>query len=158
MTYYKNQGILSGALSDYTVTIMWGATLIARLLIAFVFRIRDTFKILGIMGLGCSVMYCIMISVNQPVMAVCVLFAFAFSMAGVNPMAVAATGKTMSPASMGIMLPMAASGAVLMPWVIGMVADHVGLQAGMICNLVPCLGILVLSMILRRMDRAAATA
>jgi hypothetical protein len=29
--YYKNQEILSGVLSTYTVTIMWSATLIARM-------------------------------------------------------------------------------------------------------------------------------
>ena len=37
VTYFKGSGILSGTLSAYTVTVMWTATLIARLLIAFVF-------------------------------------------------------------------------------------------------------------------------
>jgi fucose permease len=31
VTYYKNQEILSDVLSTYTVTIMWSATLIARM-------------------------------------------------------------------------------------------------------------------------------
>ena len=39
VTYFKDSGIIAGVLSTYTVTVMWGATLVARLLIAFVFQI-----------------------------------------------------------------------------------------------------------------------
>lgn len=153
VTYYKGQGILSGALSTYTVTIMWGATLIARLLIAFVFPVKNTFKALAVMGGGCIVLYGIMLFTNHPIGAVCMLFAFAFSMAGVNPVAVAGTGKMMSATSMGVMLPMAGLGAIIMPWIIGLVADSLSLQAGMVCNLVPCAGIMVLSLVVQRMRK-----
>ncbi len=57
VTYYNNRQILSGTLSTYTVTIMWGATLIARLLIAFVFPVKNTFHTLAIMELGCTALY-----------------------------------------------------------------------------------------------------
>lgn len=153
VTYYKGQGILSGVLNTYTVTIMWGATLIARLLIAFVFPIKNTFRALAVMGAGCTVLYGIMMFTEHPIGAVCMLFLFAFSMAGVNPVAVAGTGKMMSATSMGVMLPMAGLGAILMPWIIGLVADAVSLQAGMICNLVPCAGILILSVVILRMRK-----
>lgn len=154
VTYYRDQAILSGLFSTYTVTIMWGATLIARLLIAFVFKIKDTFRALAVMGLGCTVLYGAMMFSSQPLMAVIMLFAFAFAMAGVNPMAVAGVGKAMTPASMGVMLPIASLGAILMPWLIGLVADSVSLQAGMITNLVPCAGIMILSILVRRMEKA----
>lgn len=153
VTYYRNQEILSGVWSTYTVTIMWGATLIARLLIAFVFPVKNTFRALGVMGLGCTALYAAMMFSSQPLMAVCMLFAFAFAMAGVNPVAVAGVGKVMSTASMGVMLPVASLGAILMPWLIGLVADGVSLQAGMMCNLVPCLGIMLLSFLIRKMER-----
>ena len=154
VTYYRNQQILSGALSTYTVTIMWGATLIARLLIAFVFPIKNTFRALSVMGVGCTALYAAMIAANQPVLAVCMLFAFAFAMAGVNPVAVAGVGKIMSPASMGVLLPTASLGAIMMPWITGLVADGVSLQAGMLCNLAPCAGIFILSMIIRKREAA----
>jgi len=156
VTYYKSQEILSGTLSTYTVTIMWGATLIARLLIAFVFPIKDTFKALAMMGLGCTALYSAMMFSGTPVMAIVMLFAFAFAMAGVNPVAVAGTGKQMSAASMGILLPTASIGAIVMPWLIGLVADSVSLQAGMACNLVPCAGIMVLSLIVKKMGKKEA--
>lgn len=152
VTYYRNQQILSGALSTYTVTIMWGATLIARLLIAFVFPIKNTFRALAVMGAGCTALYAAMIAAQQPVLAVCMLFAFAFAMAGVNPVAVAGVGKIMSPSSMGVMLPVGSLGAIIMPWIIGLVADGVSLQAGMLCNLAPCAGILILSLVIRKTE------
>lgn len=150
VTYYKDMGILSGGFSTYTVTVMWGATLIARLLIAFVFPVKDTFRALAVMGGGCTVLYCGLVFMQQPVGAVLMLFAFAFAMAGVNPIAVAGAGKAMNATSLGVMLPVAGIGAIVMPWLIGIAADQIGLQAGMFCNLVPCIGILVLSCVLMR--------
>lgn len=154
VTYFKNQGILSGILSTYTVTIMWSATLIARLLIAFVFPVKNTFRALSAMGLGCTILYAVLVSAQSPIPAVIALFAFSFSMAGVNPITVAAIGKSMNSTSVGVMLPIAGIGAIVFPWIIGMVADHVSLQAGMMCNLLPCAGILILSLVILKTEKA----
>lgn len=151
VTYYKGNGILSGTLANYTLTIMWGATLIARLLIAFVFPIKDRFKALAVMGAGCVVLYAALIFSNTGWLAILMLFAFSFSMAGVNPTGVAGAGNMLNATSMGIMLPSAGLGAILMPWIIGLVAERVSLRAGMFCNIVPCVGILVFSLLCRRL-------
>lgn len=153
VTFYKDMGILSGAFSNYTVTVMWGATLIARLLIAFVFPVKNTFRTLTLMGAGCTVFYGILVMMNRPLGAVLLLFAFAFSMAGVNPITVAGAGKAMNATSLGVMLPVAGIGAILMPWLIGIVAEHVSLSVGMLCNLVPCVGIMVLAFWMTRMAK-----
>ena len=110
VTYFKDSGIIAGTLAAYTVTVMWGATLIGRLLIAF-----------------------------------------AFSMAGMNPTAVASAGKMTTVTSMGIMLPVASSGAILMPWVIGKVAESAGLAVGMATNIVPCVGLIIFAILVSRM-------
>lgn len=149
VSYYKSTGILSGTFSTYTVTIMWGGTLIGRLLIAFVFKIRDTFKLLTIMGICCSAMYLGLVLAGQPLAAVAMLFLFAFSMAGVNPIATAGIGKMMNSTSIGVMLPLASLGQIVMPWIIGVAADRMGLQVAMGLNLVPCIGIAVLSAAIR---------
>ena len=39
-TYFKGSGILTGTMSAYTVTVMWSATLTARMLIAFVIPLK----------------------------------------------------------------------------------------------------------------------
>lgn len=156
VTYYRSTGILSGTLSTYTMTIMWGSTLVARLLIAFVFPIKDTFKMLAIMGIGCTVMYLGLIAAGQPMMAVAMLFLFAFCMAGVNPVGMAGVGKMMNKTSVGILIPTASLGAIIMPWVIGIAADRMGMQFAMTLNLVPCIGIFVLSTIIRLTQKKEA--
>lgn len=148
VTYFKSEQILSGTLANYTVSIMWGSTLIARLLIAFVFPVKNLYKTLSIMGLGLTVLYAILVQMHTPVAASIALFLFAFAMAGVNPLAISGVGQMTSPASMGTLLSTAACGAILMPYIIGRIGDAVSLQAGMAANLVPCVGILVLSLLM----------
>lgn len=150
VTYYKSEGILSGALSNYTMTIMWGATLLARLLIAFVIPIRNTFRALGLMGLCSTVMYAVLLALGTPVPVTTALFFFSLSMAGVNPLSVASVGSALSSESMGIMLPIGSIGGIVMPAIIGAVADHAGLHAGMLCNLVPCAGIMIISFLMMK--------
>ena len=150
VTYFKSEQILSGTLANYTVSIMWGSTLIARLLIAFVFPVKNLYKTLSIMGLGLTVLYAILVQMHAPVAASIALFLFAFAMAGVNPLALAGVGQMTSPASMGTLLSTATCGAILMPYIIGRIGDAISLQAGMAANLVPCVGILVLSLVMYR--------
>lgn len=150
VTYFKSEQILSGTLANYTVSIMWGSTLIARLLIAFVFPVKNLYKTLSLMGLGLTVLYAILVQMHTPVAASVALFLFAFAMAGVNPLALAGVGQMTSPASMGTLLSAATCGAILMPYIIGRIGDAISLQAGMAANLVPCVGILVLSLVMYR--------
>ena len=54
VTYFKGSGIIAGALAAYTVTVMWGSTLVARLLIAFVFPFKQPRKAMVVMGVSCT--------------------------------------------------------------------------------------------------------
>ncbi|MFQ9705066.1 MAG: hypothetical protein ACLR0U_30540 [Enterocloster clostridioformis] len=101
---------------------MWGATLIARLLIAFVIPIKNSYSAMIKMGIGCIIFYMGLMMASTQTTAILLLFAFAFAMAGMNPTAVASAGRMTSAASMGIMLPAASSGAIIMPWIIGIVS------------------------------------
>ena len=151
VTYFKGSGIIAGTLAAYTVTVMWGATLVARLLIAFVFPFRQPRKAMIVMALTCTVFYVAMMQAHSQLPAILLLFAFAFAMAGMNPTAVASAGKMTNVTSMGIMLPVASSGAILMPWVIGRVAESAGLAAGMMTNIVPCVGLLIFAVLVARL-------
>jgi len=150
VTYFKGSGIITGALAAYTVTVMWGATLVARLLIAFVFPFKQPRKAMVVMGVGCTIFYFFLMQAHTQGAAILLLFAFAFAMAGMNPTAVASAGRMTSVTSMGIMLPVAASGAILMPWVIGVVAESAGLAAGMMTNIVPCVGLVIFAILVAR--------
>lgn len=148
VTYFKDNGILTGTLATYTISIMWGATLAGRLFIAFALKIRNIFRALSVMGLACTVLYFILVQQTAAIPAGVFLFLFAFAMSGVNPLAVAAVGKDLSAASAGVLLPIGSIGAVVMPYIIGRISDTAGLTAGMQSNLVPCCGIFLLSVIM----------
>ncbi len=145
VTYFKGSGILSGALSAYTVTVMWSATLIVRMLIAFVIPLKNAYTAMMKMGVFCMVFYIGLMAAESQTAAILLLFAFAFAMAGMNPTAVASAGKMTSVTSMGVMLPAASSGAILMPWIIGLVAEKFGISVGMAANIVPCAGMFLFS-------------
>ena len=151
VTYFKDSGIIAGTLAAYTVTVMWGATLIGRLLIAFVFPLKQPRKAMVFMAVFCTAFYFAMMQTHSQLPAILLLFAFAFSMAGMNPTAVASAGKMTTVTSMGIMLPVASSGAILMPWVIGKVAESTGLAVGMATNIVPCVGLIIFAVLVARM-------
>ncbi|MCD7955704.1 MAG: MFS transporter [Lachnospiraceae bacterium] len=150
VTYFKGSGIISGAFSTYTVTVMWAATLLGRLLIAFVFPVKDACRAMIRMSLGCIVFYLGLMLVHSQTPAVVMLLLFAFSMAGMNPTAVAGAGRMTSAASIGVMLPVAGIGAVVMPWIAGLISEQVSLAAGMASNIVPCVGLLVFAMLVNR--------
>ena len=151
VSYFKGSGILSGTVSAYTVTVMWAATLIARLLIAFVIPLRKPARAMIVMSLGCIVFYFGLMQSHTQLPAIIVLFCFAFSMAGMNPTAVSLAGRMTNVTSIGVLLPAASSGAILMPWVIGIVADLYGINAGMATNIAPCIGLLVFSALVSRL-------
>lgn len=148
VSYYKSNGILSGTLSTYTITIMWASTLIIRLLIAFVFPIKNTFRAISVMGIGCSVLYLGLICSNTAILAILMLMGFSAFMAGVNPIGIAGVGKQLNEKSMGVLLPIASLGQIIMPWIIGIIADATSLKTGMLVNIIPCLGIFIISRII----------
>ena len=151
VTYFKGSGILSGTLSAYTVTVMWTATLIGRLLIAFVFPLKNPYTAMIKMCLGCTVFYIGLLLVNHQITAILLLFAFAISMAGMNPTAVACAGKMTSVASIGVLLPAASFGGILMPWIIGIVSNIAGLKIGMAMNIISCVGMLIFCVAVKRL-------
>ena len=148
VTYYKNEQILTGTLATYTVTVQWAFTLAARLLLAFLLKDRNPFKALAVMGVGMTVMYGVLLKVSTPVPALIALALFSFSVAGAYPMGVASVGEMLSSASVGILLAFAGVGGILFPWLVGIIADAAGLRSGMAVNLIPCVGIIVLSLML----------
>ena len=148
VTYYKNEQILSGTLATYTVTVQWVFTLVARLLLAFPLKNKNLFKALAVMGVGMTVMYGVLLKVDTPVPALIALALFSFSVAGVYPLAVAGVGEMLSSASVGVLLAFAGIGGIIFPWLVGIIGDLAGLRSGMAVNLIPCAGIIVLSLIM----------
>ena len=153
VTYFKDSGMLSATVSPYTVTLLWGATMATRFVLAFILPPKNTQRAIFAMTAGCTVFYIGLVLTRSQAPALLLLLGFSLSIAGLNPMIVACAGKMTTAASMGIMLPAAGLGAILMPRVIGLVAQSAGLQIGMAVNVLPCVGMLALAVILRMRSR-----
>ena len=132
------------------MTVLWGVTMVMRLVLAFVFPPKNAYRAMVWMGLGCSIFYCGLMLAKSQVPALLLLALFSLSIAGMNPTAVAAAGRMTSVTSMGVMLPAAGLGAIVMPWLIGLVAEHSGIDAGMAVNLIPCVGMLVFALLVKQ--------
>jgi len=63
----------------------------------------------------------------------CVMFLFGVSESGCYPTGIAQANKSMNNATMGVLLPVAGIGAIVMPYVVGAVAEQGGILAGMVC-------------------------
>lgn len=153
VTYFKDSGILAASVSPYTITLLWGATMVARLLLAFVFPPRNPRRAIAVMAAGCVVFYLGMVLSHSQTPALLLLLGFSISIAGMNSTIVSCAGKMTSAASIGIMLPTAGVGAILMPWMIGLVAQFAGLRVGMAANVLPCAGMLALAVVLAKAER-----
>lgn len=148
VTYFKDTGILSGTAGQLTVTVIWGAMLAARLVIALVLHIRNGFRALTLMTACCIGTYLLLLQAETAVSALVLLFVFGISIAGVNPTAVASAGKSLSSAGVGVMLPAAGVGAILMPYITGLVASAWGIHAGMMSITFAVAGMFVSSALL----------
>ena len=102
------------------------------------------------MSLCCMGTYLLLLFTRTPFAALGCLVLFGIAIAGVNPTAVAA-GRALSSEGLGVMLPAAGVGAVLMPYITGAVAQRFGLWAGMLCTMAALAGMAACSAALWRM-------
>lgn len=149
VTYFKDAGILTGAAGKMTVTVIWSAMLAGRLCIAFLIPVRNSFRTLSVMSACCVVTYILLLLCKTPAAALICLALFGLAIAGINPTAVAA-GNALSSEGIGVMLPAAGIGAVLMPYLTGAVAQTFGIWAGMMCTVFALIGMTVCALVLFR--------
>ncbi len=156
VTYFKGSQIISSQLSPYTVTIMWASTLTARMLTAFFIPVKKVYSAMITMSIGCVIFYLGLMAAKTQTAAILLLFAFSFSMAGMNPTIVSCAGRMTSLASIGIMLPVASISAIIMPWLLGIIAEHSTITLGMSSIIVLCVGMLVFSIAVKRLPSEEA--
>ncbi len=150
VTYFKDTGILSGSLSEWTVTIFWLSVLIGRLLLAFVIPKNSLFRSLTFMSAGTCVAYLFLLIADSGLMAMAFLFLYGLVGSGEYPTVIAQSDKTMSNASVGVMLPVAGIGAIITPYLVGAIAEQAGIRAGMICPMIAIVLTFFCSLLLRK--------
>ncbi len=133
VTYFKDTGLLAASLSQVMASVQWLMVLAGRLTTAYLSTKVDKSKLLRIMGCGMIIFFVVLITATNTPQIVIGIMGFGFSMAGVYPTTVSFAGNLMqkSPVGWSFVLTIASMGAIIMPSVIGKIAEMAGIVSGM---------------------------
>lgn len=152
ITYFKDTGLMSASLSQIMASVLWIMILAGRLTVAYVSTKTQKENLLLLMGIGFVFFFFILLLSKTPVMIIIGIMGFGFSMAGIYPTTVSFTGQLIQKYSMAwsFILTFASLGSILMPAIIGKIAESVNIAAGISSIIVVVAIDLVLIVVLRR--------
>ena len=133
VTYFKDTGLLNASVSQLMASVQWIMILAGRLLTAWISTKIEKRKYLPVMGVGLVVFFLLLINSTSTPMIVLGIMGFGFSMAGIYPTTVSFSGKLIQkyPLAWSFILTIASFGSILMPSIIGKIAETSGIIAGM---------------------------
>jgi len=129
VNYFKNQGVDSLKTASYLVSFYWGGALIGRLLGSWVLTKIKSNRLLGAFGFIAALLLVVsMVSSGQVAIWTVVLCGFFNSIMFPNIFALAIKGLgPMTSKGSGLIMTAVVGGAVV-PYLLGKLADHVGIQ------------------------------
>lgn len=133
ITYFKDTGLMSPGLSQLMASVQWIMILAGRLTVAALSMRVDKNKLLRVMGIGFVLFGMLLLfSRNVPLIIIGIM-GFGYSMAGIYPTTVSYAGELMHRYSYAwsFILTIASLGSILMPSVIGRIAENAGIAYGM---------------------------
>lgn len=134
VTYFKESGIVSVTVGQKLLSLVWVVIIIGRLLTAYLSEknVKKETLIL-INSIGAALMFVVLLNATTSMLVIVSVAAFGFFLAGVYPTTIASTGKYLkgTPEAMATLLAFAGTGGIIMPYIVGFIADKFGIAAGM---------------------------
>lgn len=133
ITYFQDTGLLSASLAQVTASILWIMILAGRLTTAWLStKVRKEHLLLA-MGIGIVCFFLLLLQAKSTPLIVFGIMGFGYSMAGIYPTVVSFAGLTIKkyPIGWSFMLTIASIGSIIMPTVIGRIAETAGIFYGM---------------------------
>jgi len=133
ITYFKDTGLMSPELSQVMASVQWIMMLAGRLGVAWLSVRTDKNRLLRIMGVGFTAFGLLLLAGRTAPLIVAGIMGFGLSMAGIYPTTVSFAGALMQRYKYvwSFILTLASLGSILMPSVIGRIAENAGIAAGM---------------------------
>ena len=133
ITYFKDTGLLPASFSQVTASLQWVMILAGRLLVAWASTKVHKEKLLVVMGFGLVGFFLLLLFSGSTAMILLGIMGFGFSMAGIYPTVVSFSGLIIQKYSLAwsFMLTSASIGSILMPSIIGRIAETAGIARGM---------------------------
>lgn len=132
VTYFQDTGIMSAGYAQTMASVLWVLILAGRLTAAYLCsRVRPA-RLLVAMGCGMVAFFVVVLAGRTLPVITLGIAGFGFSMAGVYPTRVSMAGGLMKhyPLAWSFILTIASFGSILMPSIVGAVAETAGLQMG----------------------------
>ena len=133
ITYFKDTELLSQSISQITASVLWVMILAGRLLTAFLSAKVRKERLLVAMGIGFVGFFFLLLFGRNTLFIILGIMGFGFSMAGIYPTIVAFAGQLIIryPMAWNYILTIAGLGSIIMPSIIGKIAETAGLYYGM---------------------------
>lgn len=133
ITYFKDTKLLPESLSQITASVLWVMILAGRLLTAWLSTRYKKENLLVVMGIGLVVFFILLLFGRTTPLIIFGIMGFGFSMAGIYPTTVSITGLIIEkyPMAWSYILTFASFGSILMPTIIGSIAEKAGIYYGM---------------------------
>ncbi len=133
ITYFKDTGLLPPNLAQVTASILWIMILLGRLLTAYFSTKVKKENLLPAMGFGIVIFFIVLIISKSTVPIVIGIMGFGFSMAGIYATTVSFAGELIKKYSLAwsFILTTASLGSIIMPSIIGIIAENVSIATGM---------------------------
>lgn len=133
VTYFKDSGLMSGSFAQSMASLLWIVILVGRLVSAYLSsKIKKT-KLLVFNAIGYLIFFIILLTATSMTPITIGIIGVGFCMAGLYPTTISCVGKILKAYPMGLsfLLTFAGLGAIIMPSLIGFVAQKVGIAGGM---------------------------
>ena len=134
VTYFRDSGIFNTAVSTVMSSLLWMMILIGRLLCAYISsRVKNKSYLILIMGIMVTFFFILMLSASSPLFILIGVLGTGFSMSGIYPTTLSTNAKKYNKSTIatGTCIASATLGSIIMPGVIGTVAETSGMAAGM---------------------------
>lgn len=133
ITYFEDTGLLSASLSQLMASVLWIMMLAGRLTVAWLSERVKKERLLLIMAVGFVCFFFWLLFCRETVLIVIGIMGFGYSMAGIYPTTVSFCGGLIQKYAMAwsFILTTASFGSILMPMIIGRIAERAGIAYGM---------------------------
>ena len=133
ITYFKDTGLLQPDLAQVTASILWVMILCGRLLTAYLSTRINKENLLPVMGFGIVAFFIVLIASRSTGLIVFGIMGFGFSMSGIYATTVSFAGNLIKKYSLAwsFILTTASLGSIIMPSIVGIIAENVSIALGM---------------------------
>ncbi len=150
VTYLMNEGLFPSALANTMSALLWLMILTSRLLTAAVSQKIQKEKIILFLGSAMLIFTFLLVNTSSSILAAVSVFGIGLSMGGIYPTVLSTNEKRFAQSTIatGTCIAVATIGAVVMPGIVGFVADNVSMNLALKAILVP-LSVMVVLMVIK---------